>query len=193
MATWSGPMDAGAEVELVGVLDEFRTALHREIDAARRVAINSGIQLLDGRLIGRAADAYQYAFTLESVLNLPDDLPGELRIPGRRPVEATIISLEGVSITISVSEPLGDFMARGSLQSDLTMLLRILIETLSTHPNPAGDRLLGEVGPGGEPDAVPAFGLNASQAGAVASALGRDTTFIRGPPGTGRTRAVGEI
>ena len=40
------------------------------------------------RLIAHAAESYQYAFTLESVLNLPDDLPGELRIHGRAPVDA---------------------------------------------------------------------------------------------------------
>lgn len=188
--------DTPGEVELVGVLDEFRTALREEIDAARRVAAGSGIQLLNGRLIGQAADAYQYAFTLESVLNLPDDLPGELRVPGRRPVDATIVSLEGVSITISVSEPLGDFIAHASLQSDLTMLLRILIERiekLSTRANPAGDRLLGEVLPSGEPELVLLDRLNASQVGAIASALGRDTTFIWGPPGTGKTRTIGKI
>jgi hypothetical protein len=70
--------DARSEVELVGDLNEFRTALREEIDAARRMAASSGIQLLNGRLIGQAADAYQYAFSLDSVLNLPDDLPGVL-------------------------------------------------------------------------------------------------------------------
>jgi hypothetical protein len=188
--------DAQDEVELVGVLAEFRTALREELDAARRVAAGAGIRLLNGQLIGQAAESYQYAFTLESVLNLPDDLPGELRIPGRAPVEATIVSLEGVSITISVPEPLGDFIPHASLQSDLTMLLRILIErieALSTQPNPAGDRLLGETTPAGEPELVDVPGMNASQADAVASALGRDTTFIWGPPGTGKTRTIGKI
>jgi hypothetical protein len=36
-------------------------------------------------------------------------------------------------------------------------------------------------------------GLNDKQAEAVASALGRDTTFIWGPPGTGKTRTIGKI
>jgi hypothetical protein len=122
--------DGQDEVELVGVLAEFRTALREELDAARRVAAGAGIRLLNGQLIAHAAESYQYAFTLESVLNLPDDLPGELRIPGRAPVEATIVSLQGVAITISVPEPLGDFIPHASLQSDMTMLLRILIERI---------------------------------------------------------------
>ncbi|MBW3546157.1 MAG: AAA family ATPase, partial [Bacteroidetes bacterium] len=36
-------------------------------------------------------------------------------------------------------------------------------------------------------------GLNEQQAAAVASALGRDTTFIWGPPGTGKTATIGHI
>jgi hypothetical protein len=36
-------------------------------------------------------------------------------------------------------------------------------------------------------------GVNDQQADAVASALGRDTTFIWGPPGTGKTRTIGKI
>jgi hypothetical protein len=71
------------EVELTGFLAEFRTALREEFEAARRVAASAGIQLLNGRLIGQAAGAYQYAFTLESALNLPDDMPGEPRVRGR--------------------------------------------------------------------------------------------------------------
>ncbi len=35
--------------------------------------------------------------------------------------------------------------------------------------------------------------MNERQAEAVASALGRDTTFIWGPPGTGKTRTIGKI
>ena len=35
--------------------------------------------------------------------------------------------------------------------------------------------------------------LNVGQHAAVASALGRDTTFIWGPPGTGKTRTIGAI
>ncbi len=184
------------EVELAGFLAEFRTALREELEAARRVAASAGIQLHNGRLIGQAAGAYQYAFTLESALNLPDDLPGELRVRGRRPVDATIVSIEGVSITISVPETLGEFIPHATLQSDLSMLLRLLIERieqLSARPNPAGDRLLGRTPPTGEPDDERFDGLNASQSAAVASALARDTTFIWGPPGTGKTRTIGTI
>ena len=35
--------------------------------------------------------------------------------------------------------------------------------------------------------------LNREQKEAVASALGRDTTFVWGPPGTGKTYTIGEL
>jgi hypothetical protein len=93
MATVERPPEQ--EVALSGVLEEFRTALREEIDAARGSAAASGIQLLDGRRLGQAAGSTQYAFRVESALNLPDDSPGDLHVPGRagRPLETTIVAV----------------------------------------------------------------------------------------------------
>jgi hypothetical protein len=186
------------EVVLSGVLEEFRTALREEIDAARRSAAAGGVQLLDGRRIGQAAGAVQYAFRVESALNLPDDSPGDLHVAGRpgRPLETTIVAVDGLQLTLSVSEDLGDYVPRATLRSDLTHLLRTLIERVegfSDRENQAGARLLCNVGPWGTPAPECVAELNAKQAEAVASALGRDTTFIWGPPGTGKTRTIGKI
>jgi hypothetical protein len=49
------------EVELVGVRAEFREALREEIDAAVRAASAAGITLVNGRRVGRSAEAFQYA------------------------------------------------------------------------------------------------------------------------------------
>ena len=186
------------EVALSGVLDEFRTALREEIDAARRSAAASGIHLLDGRRLGQAAGSTQYAFRVESALNLPDDSPGDLHVPGRtgRPLETTVVAVDGLLVTLSVAEDLGDYVPRATLQSDLTFLLRTLIqrvEGFAERANPAGARLLGEVAVAGELPESRVEGLNDKQAEAVASAIGRDTTFIWGPPGTGKTRTIGKI
>jgi hypothetical protein len=142
---------------------------------------------------------FQYLFQIESVLNLPDDSPGDLRIAGQAPIETTVLSVEGLSITLSVPVDLGEFIGRAALQSDLTHLLRRLIERiedLKDAENPAGSRLLGDTpftGESAELDPAARARLNAEQAEAVASALGRDTTFIWGPPGTGKTMTIGRI
>jgi hypothetical protein len=75
----------------------------------------------------------------------------------------------------------GDFIPRARLQSSLVHLLRKLIErieSLAGRDNPAGARLLGQNSSLGAPVEERIDGLNASQAEAVASALGRD----RPPP-----------
>src|SRR3954454_9296745 len=98
MATVEHPREE--EGVLSGVLEEFRVALREEIDASRRSAAASGIQLLDGRRLGQAAGSTQYAFRVESALNLPDDSPGDLHIPGRtsRPLETTIVAVDGLQV-----------------------------------------------------------------------------------------------
>lgn len=114
----------------------------------RRPAFGSGgrYPVLDGRRLGQAAGSTQYAFRVESALNLPDDSPGDLHVPGRwgQPLEATIVAIDGLQLTLSVAEDLGEYVSRATLQSDLTFLLRTLIqrvESFADRVNPAGDRL----------------------------------------------------
>jgi hypothetical protein len=187
------------EIPLPPLLDEFRTALREEIEAARKNASSSAVPLSNGRRIAKVGGGFQYLFVIDNVLNVPDDTPGDLIVPGKSRVEATIISVDGLAITISVTEDLGEFVPTARLQSDLTFLLRKLIERLEAwrdRENPAGDRLLGAPVVSSEPVvslAQLAMQINPDQAAAVASALGRSATFIWGPPGTGKTRTIGVI
>lgn len=188
------------EVPLSGVLAEFRDALRAEIDAARKAAQSSAVQLIHGELIGRAAGSFQHLFKLENAqLSVPDDFPGDLSVPGRDRVDATVISIAGTSLTLSVVEDLGSHVSRASLSSNMTNLLKSLIvriEEIATSgkANPAGDRMLAVVEPSGEPTELGAWGtLNEEQRQAVASGLGRNLTFIEGPPGTGKTKTIGAL
>lgn len=185
------------EKALPPLLADFRTALREEIEAARRAASSAAIELVSGRRIGERGGSIQYVFLVESPLNLPDDSPADLLVAGQRgPIEATIVAVEGLSVVVSVPLELGEFIGRARLQSDLTHLLRTLItriEDLAETPNPAGDRLLGRAPPTGEPAPVESDWMNAEQRQAVASAIGRDLTFIWGPPGTGKTRTIGGL
>jgi hypothetical protein len=198
-----------SQVPLGGVLAEFRAALDAEIEAATASAAGSAVPLINGKRIAQVAGYYHYAFTIESALMLPNDAEGDLHIQGRAPVAASIVSVEGTAVTISVSEDLGDYVPLARLQSDLVYLLRSLIRRIEEYgekhrPNPAGDRLLAHGEVTGSPvdlsmelpaDLVEELGrrLNQDQLAAVASALGRNTTFIWGPPGTGKTSTIGAI
>jgi AAA domain-containing protein/phospholipase D-like protein len=189
-----------ARVPLTRMLAEFRTALEQEIEAAKRNLANSAVSLVGGKRVAQIAGSNQYVFSVESPLNVPADTPADLIVPGKEePIPATVVTVEDLRITVSVGVDLGLSVPFARLQSDLTLLLRRLIERIETkasEPNPACDRILGNAAVSGE---VSSFelpentGLNCKQREAVYSSLDSNTTFIWGPPGTGKTRTIGAI
>ena len=184
------------EVQLSGKLAEFRTALQEEIEASRRNASSNAVPLINGRRIAQVGASFQYVFDVENVLNLPGDTPGDLYIQGRSPLEVIIISIDGMTITLSISIDLGPFVPSARLQSNLAHLMRKLIkriEALANVANPAGERILGNIEITGSTNSVNLPGLNPEQQQAVRSSLGRNATFIWGPPGTGKSRTIGSI
>jgi hypothetical protein len=179
------------------LLDEFRTALQDEIEVAKRSASNSAIPLNNGHKIADLGSAYQYAFLIDSILNTPDGAPGDLIVPGKDRMEATIVSVEGLRIVISVETDLGKFVAVARLQTNLTILMRRLIQRIEDNAsaqNPAAERMLGNapvIGTQAKLNCSPK--LNESQCRALECALGRNLTVIWGPPGTGKTYTIGTI
>ena len=190
--------DSNEEVPLSGIFLEFRIALQEEIKAASRNAANSSVPLMNGKRIAQIGGSYQYLFVIENILNVPGDTPGDLHIPGRDAIPVTVISVDGMAITLSIPCDLGPFVPNGYLQSNLAHLMRKLIERVELKagsPNKAGDRILNGLS-SGEPVRLPELfrdSLNVGQRQAVCASLGRDTTFIWGPPGTGKTWTIGEI
>ena len=190
MREGSGATESPRRVELPPRLDEFRTALEEEIKAAARSAASNAIGLRNGRRVSEVAREFQYVFQADGTLNLPGDAPGDLRVPGRAPIEVIVVHVEGLSVTLSLPEDLGEFVAEARLVSDLTHLMRILIERIeesTARTNQVGDRLLDAEPLNGEVSAWDATGytpaLNCDQVKAVGSSLGRDLTFVWGPPG----------
>lgn len=182
------------------ILEEFCTALRDEIEVAKRNSFSSAVPLSNGHKVASLGSAHQYAFLIDSILNMPDGAPGDLVIPGKAPLSATIVSAEGLRIVISVETDLGKFVPTAKLQTDLTILMRKLIERIensANQQNPAAERMLGNATVSGAPE-KPTFSpklkeLNQNQLNALESALGRDFTVIWGPPGTGKTHTIGTI
>lgn len=190
--------NAEATVFLSGILGEFRTALEEEIKACTRNASSSSVPLVNGKRIAQIGNNYQYLFEIENVLNVPGDTPGDLYVTGREAIPVVVISIDGMTITLSIPCDLGRYVSNGRLQSNLAHLMRKLIERIeekSSSSNPAGDRILNGIY-AGEPlkiDRLVRKDLNERQKKAVYSSLGQNTTFIWGPPGTGKTWTIGEI
>ena len=140
--------EAEGEQPLDGVLAEFREALNAEVEAAANSAASSAVPLINGKRIGLVGTFTHYAFTVESALMLPTDAQGDLHIHGQAPVAGSVISIEGLAVTVSVSEDFGPFVPFARLQSDMVYLLRSLIRRIEDYgeqkrANPAGNRLLG--------------------------------------------------
>lgn len=185
------------EVKLEGVLDEFRTALQEEMKAVRAFESSNAVVLKNGRRIAKVGKSFQYLFEIENALNLPGDTPGDLLIPGSPPLNVFIISIDGLAITLSIQEDLGKDVQYAQLRSNLTYLMKILIERIEGYTNktnPVGDRIMGDQPVSGDEIGIDLDdGYNEFQKQAIRSSVGRDTTFIWGPPGTGKTQTIGEI
>jgi len=142
----------GERIPLTGHLAEFREALEQEIEAATRGAAANAVALVNGHRIGQLAASFQYRFTVESALQMPDDSLADLRLPDGASLQATLVSSEGMSLVLSVPSDLGPFVPRATLVTDLSILLRRLIqrvESRSAEQNPPGERLLGHRRHGG--------------------------------------------
>jgi hypothetical protein len=179
------------------LLEEFRSALLDEIEVSTRSNIGSPLSLSNGNQIGQQGNSYQYSFQIDTVLNTPDGTPCDLVIPGQNRLEATIVSKEGLTIVLSVNNNIGQFVATAFLQTNVTKLMLKLIERIENHAfekNPAAARMLGTEPVTGTPvkSSIDVF-LDTDQMKALESALGRNLTVIWGPPGTGKTRAIGTI
>ena len=185
------------DVKLDGVLSEFRTALQEEIQAARVFESSNAVELKNGRRIAKVGKNFQYLFEIENALNLPGDTPGDLLVPGNSPISVIVVSIEGLAVTISLPEDISSFVPFARLKSNLTYLMKILIERIEGYaekPNPVGERIMGaQPISGSELNIELRNEYNYYQQRAVASSIGRDTTFIWGPPGTGKTQTIGEI
>ncbi len=185
-----------AEIPLSGFREEFRVALTEEIEASRRTAATGAVPLINGKLIGQVGEQFQYVFTIETFLNVPGDAPGDLYVPNRRRLEVAVVSVDGMTVTLSLPENLGKAVPTARLQSNLTQLMRKLIsriEDLGSRPNDVGDRVLGLSAVQGNPGSVEIEGLDEHQRAAVASGLGRNMSFVWGPPGTGKTATIGRL
>ncbi|QIF04265.1 AAA domain-containing protein [Roseimicrobium sp. ORNL1] len=179
-------------------LQEFKVALREEIEAAKKNLASTAVLLSQGKLIAPIGSSFHYEFQTQRQLRVPPDTPGELRLDSGQNVNVIIVESTETEVTLDVPVNFGRIVPNAKLITNLTMLLEKLISRIEEKgetPHPAAERILGLVAPSGSPVDFQRFNrqLNVEQSDAVASVLGRDTTFIWGPPGTGKTQTIGEI
>src|SRR5690606_23271700 len=131
--------------------------------------------------------------------SVPNDSPARLTV-GNETYDAMVISLEGSEISISVNVDLGPHVPKALLNVEPYFLLEILRRRLEEAANgqisansEMALKLFGRSSPKALAVARPAepglcAELNPAEREAVTRDLGKEITFIWGPPRTGKTR-----
>lgn len=189
------------------LLDEFRQALADEIEELKQRGAGTKLTVREGRIASAVGDLYVYRFVLDSVLagGTVDDSPVEVRVFGRDPVRGHVVAASGFEITIALEQNLGDYVPQATLTLAPYYLLEILSQKLE-HTDESvlalGLKVLGHTKPVVARDEEPVHctcsacarqSPNQGQEAAIRLALGSETCYIWGPPGTGKTFTLGMI
>jgi hypothetical protein len=173
------------------LLEEFQDILQHEINTPKEKPSNDEILLSNGSRVSQRGDSYHYEFLVESVFDTADDIPDVLVISGHPPLEATVVSIEGHQVVISLEKDLGQFIPTAYLQTEVSTTIRNLIERLehnASAENSTGaqglTKTISEVSSTSLPDEL---ALYPNQKLALQNTLGRDLTVIWGTSEANKT------
>lgn len=180
-------------------------ALGLEVAAIRKQGGGTQIELRGGELIGQAEDNWLYRFPVGEDLNLRDDTPVRL-VYGNRETSGVLVSFCDGVLVVAVEADLGPKIAFARLVADDSFLVERLKERLEKVRSGeaqfnkfSAERVIGEASiRAGDAEAEPVVlqgdsSLNEEQRVAIRRSLGSDTTFVWGPPGTGKTTTLARI
>jgi len=171
----------------------YVTALQNEIEALKNFS-SRNYSLSAGKFLGNSEAEFLYEFKLDDDARMVDDVPVELEIE-EDAVRGNIVSVDGDRITLLLQTHVGDKVEHASLRTAPYFLLEQLIERLESiedKDTECIEALFDEDAPG-EVDqklVIDPKQLNESQVNAARSAVGRQISFVWGPPGTGKTQTL---
>ncbi len=162
-------------------------------------------ELEKGRRGEPAGDDILYHFPFTDEAELFEEAQVEIQVEGQR-VGGTIVSIGDGHLTLALKENIGDEVRFAVLLIDTTALLEVLKEKIEAVKNGGItlNRALADavVRPGQLPkppdtpirEGLPIDSdLNDNQREVYGNALREAVTFVWGPPGTGKTKTLGEI
>lgn len=191
---------------LGGPIPSMLEALELEIEEIRKQGGVVRVQVRHGERIGDSErPPFLYRFVLESEIDLRDDTPVQVDI-GDDTVTGEIVSLDEGVLVVALTEDAGEEIPTATVRADESFLLEALKETLedvrdgaTAFHREAAERIVGrratEVGAGDPSPEVWEGGdsPNPRQRTAIRQALGSDTLFLWGPPGTGKTTTLARV
>lgn len=180
-------------------------ALGLEVAAIRKKGGGTQIDLRGGERVGEAEGSWLYRFIVAEDLNLRDDTPVRVTC-GQEDVSGVLVSFRDGVLVVALEKDLGPKIPAARLVANDSFLVERLKERLEKirsgevqFNRQAGDRVLG-LTPVRTADAEPNPAViqgdgrpNDDQMIAVRRSLGSDTTFVWGPPGTGKTTTLARI
>lgn len=185
-------------------LTQMIEALDLEIAAIRKKGGGTQIELRGGEYVGQAEGSWLYRFVADEDISLRDDTPVRVTA-GQENVPGVLVSFRDGVLLVALEKYLGPRIAAARLVANDSFLVERLKERLekvrggeAQFTRPAADRVLG-LAPLSTADAEPHPSVNgdgtanADQLRAVRRSLGSDTTFVWGPPGTGKTTTLARI
>lgn len=189
------------QVELTGILAEFRDALEEEIDEIKKSGQSSTL-IYAGRQIESRSVGLWYRFSVEYIPMLPADAPCKLFIE-KEQFDVTVVSLDENFIIISSKNPLPSTIEKARLENGSTVLMERLIRCIeenSYNINNIGYNMFFQNGTiyrsrklFSYNDLDLSIKSTPAQNRAITAALTNDITYIWGPPGTGKTTVIGQI
>ena len=182
-------------LSLQQILSEMDSALEIEIKTQESGSRSTRHVAVDGHFLEEQAGLYLYQFSLTDPWDVNDDSPTRIQGNNDSSLQATIVSSNGMTITIATKIQLSpDMLQKIILFDDSVELLKRLREMLKNNQedhSKLGSKVFGlesfRRGMILSPLSTAIFKPDVSQTQAMHMALGSEVTYIVGPPGTGKT------
>lgn len=174
------------------VIDNQRTALAQEIQAAKKSSSNRHI-VINGERVSTAIGSYVYTFENPNDANIPVGASVSVWVDGAdEKVPGTVIACEDLTLDLSVEIDLGAKVPSAKVTSDLWRLLKELDERLESI-GPQNQLALELIGGRRYATKTDIKEVPRGQEAAITAALKNRITVIWGPPGTGKTYTMARI
>jgi hypothetical protein len=196
-----------ADSALAPALRGFLEAVSDEVTAARTDA-SRAFDVSDGLWLSGQGDEHLYAFRADSVPPVPPETPIRLVIPSRDDVAGVLVALHDFGLVVQLREHVGDTVAWARVLTEPWFILEALrlrlegqlereVEDLGLPLALLGLAPIEEASgpaPAAPVDAPPVgTRLDPAQTTAVARCARSRLHFVWGPPGTGKTIALGQL